>query len=168
MHVVQASIQKAIQSLVINEDWGSPYTYDIKIKREGEGKETNYTVFPCPHKPIDPAIISMYEEKPCNLEALFKNEDPFAPYQNRYTEHECGVKNENNPLHIDTNKIKALQKILEIDGTIEKELMDLLGKQGLKSLTDIPIAMYDKVLKRAVSIREEWEKKEKQALDLPF
>ena len=169
MHVVQASIQKAIQALVTNDDWGSPYTYDIKIKREGEGKETSYNVIPCPHKPIDSAIIAEFHEKQCNLEALFTNEDPFAPYQTRYTECECtGVKNDSNALHIDASQAQTLQKILAVDDEIEKAIMDLLIKQGIKTLMDIPKAMYDKVVKRAVSIREEWEKKEKAAIDLPF
>jgi len=78
MHVTQASIRKSLENLVKDADWGAPYFYDIKIIRSGEGMETEYTVNPVPHKPIDPAIVEMFKERPCNLEALFTNDDPFS------------------------------------------------------------------------------------------
>ena len=171
MHIVQASIQKQIQALVTNSDWGSPYTYDIKIVRKGENMETEYYCSPCPHKVIDSSIIEAYHEKPCNLEALFTGEDPFAQYQHKYTSCECEPgesKKENNPLLIEHAQVVSLQKILEPDDSIAKELMDGLKKMDIHNLKDIPKTIYDKVIKKAVTIRELWEMKEKKDLDLPF
>lgn len=79
LHVTQASIRSAIQSLCENEDWGAPYFYDIKITKNGEKKDTEYNVAPSPHKPVSEVIKKAFYAKPCDLDALFTNKDPFAP-----------------------------------------------------------------------------------------
>jgi len=85
MHVTQAIIRKSLENLVKDADWGAPYFYDIKIIRSGEGMETEYTVNPVPHKPIDLSIVEMFKERPCNLEALFTNDDPFSHEWSSFT-----------------------------------------------------------------------------------
>jgi len=74
----QSSIQKAIQDLTKDADWGSPFNYDIKINRTGEGKETEYRLNPTPHKAITAEIKALHEATPVNLDALYENGDPFA------------------------------------------------------------------------------------------
>lgn len=76
--ITQAKIRKPLEALCKDEDWGAPYFYDIKIFKTGEGKETDYSVNPVPHKDTHPFIIAEYEKKPCLLEALFIGADPFA------------------------------------------------------------------------------------------
>jgi hypothetical protein len=77
-HVTQATIRAAIMSLSENEDWGAPYFYDIKITKRGEKVDTEYSVIPSPKKPLPESIRQAFHAKPCDLEALFTNQDPFG------------------------------------------------------------------------------------------
>jgi len=44
---------RMVQDLATNEDWGDPTTYDIKIKRDGTGRDTKYSIQPVPNsKPL--------------------------------------------------------------------------------------------------------------------
>lgn len=45
-----STIFNAIKALAHEEDFGDPTKYDIKIKKEGQGRETKYTVLPNPNK----------------------------------------------------------------------------------------------------------------------
>ncbi len=78
MHITQNTIRKSIEALCRDSDWGDPYYYDIKITKDGKGLDTEYTVNPIPHKPLDEYLIKLFKEKPCNLDALFTNADPFS------------------------------------------------------------------------------------------
>lgn len=80
LQITQKGIQKSIKALARNSDWGSPVGvdgYDITVIREGEGKETEYSVSPSPHKKLDPAVVEEYEAMTINLEALYSGDDPF-------------------------------------------------------------------------------------------
>jgi len=78
MHITQASIRKSIEALCIDEDWGSPFHYDLKIIKSGEGIDTEYRVNPGQKKPVDELIKHSFKETPIALEALFDNADPFS------------------------------------------------------------------------------------------
>lgn len=56
----QKTVQEAILALSKDSDWGNPTTYDIKVVREGDGFNTEYSVSPKPKKEIDPAIVEAY------------------------------------------------------------------------------------------------------------
>ncbi len=77
MELKQQSVIKAIKALTNNKDWGSPFSYDITIKKEGEGMKTKYTVTPSPKRKLSKDEIKLANAKPCNLERLFDNEDPW-------------------------------------------------------------------------------------------
>lgn len=77
LQITQSTIQAAIQALSKDEDWGSPFAYDIKVIRTGDGMETEYATNPVPHKEIPPEAREAFMKTPVNLEALFVNEDPF-------------------------------------------------------------------------------------------
>lgn len=85
LQVNQASIRNYIEALVKDESWGSPYFYDIKVFKKGEGMETEYLVNPVPPKPLNPLIKDEFNKKRCNLEALFDGEDPFSPDWEMYS-----------------------------------------------------------------------------------
>lgn len=85
MEITQSTIRRQIEALCSDKDWGPPYHYDIKIIRTGESMETEYTVNPVPHKPLDQKIFESFENRKCNLEALFSGEDPFATHWKYYT-----------------------------------------------------------------------------------
>lgn len=78
LEITQATIQKALQDLTRNEDWGAPYEYDIKITRKGEDLKTEYSVMPCPKKPLSEEIKKAATDKPCYLDALFNGDDPWV------------------------------------------------------------------------------------------
>jgi hypothetical protein len=78
LEITQATIQAAITDLVSSEEWGNPREFDITVNRKGEKLNTEYTVQPSPHKPIDEKIKAEFENKKLNLDALFEGGDPFA------------------------------------------------------------------------------------------
>lgn len=82
LEITQVTIQSAIQGFTKDEDWGNPFDYDIKVKRTGDGMETEYSVTPAPKSPVSKTIKDALEKRgKINLEALFAGEDPFAEKQ---------------------------------------------------------------------------------------
>jgi len=77
LEITQATIQKAIEELAKNEDWGSPHEYDLKVTKKGQDKQTEYSVMPSPKKPLADNIKQAGLDRPINLDALFKSGDPF-------------------------------------------------------------------------------------------
>ncbi len=77
LQITQATIQAAITNLIKDAEWGAPYDYDLKVTRSGEGMDTEYSVAPSPHKPLTREVIEAFTAKPCSLEKLFTNGDPF-------------------------------------------------------------------------------------------
>ncbi len=119
LQITQASIRSNIEVLCKDADWGEPYFYDIKINRKGEGKDTEYTVNPAPHKAIDPKVIEQFKENACNLDALFVNGDPFSKEWDIYTQgfFEMGFA-----------EPEAAQKSAFISDVQVKELADIFSK----------------------------------------
>jgi hypothetical protein len=78
LEITQKSIQKAIEGLAKNEDWGSPLNYDITISKSGSGLDTEYAVVPIPPKPLSEEVQGLIIGTQVNLEALFDGKDPFA------------------------------------------------------------------------------------------
>jgi hypothetical protein len=77
LELTQSSIQKAILSLINDEDWGDPKGYDIKITRTGDGLDTEYAVTPRPKKDIPSEAVEAFESTPLHLEALYEGNNPF-------------------------------------------------------------------------------------------
>lgn len=101
LHLTQTSIRKSLETLCKDEDWGAPYFYDIKVIKKGEGMETEYSLNPLPHKPLSLYIQEMFNERKCNLEALFYNEDPFSK---EYTVFTPGVFSQNDVIFSGNNR----------------------------------------------------------------
>lgn len=77
LEITQATIQKSIQDLSKDDEWGAPFAYDIKITKKGEDLQTEYSVTPSPKKDLTDEIKKAGLDKPVNLEALFDNADPW-------------------------------------------------------------------------------------------
>jgi hypothetical protein len=78
LEITQKGIQKTLEELVRDEDWGTPVqSYDIVVTRNGDGMETKYEVLPKPKTVLDEGIVQLYKDMTINLEALFDGEDPF-------------------------------------------------------------------------------------------
>jgi hypothetical protein len=86
LEITQSTIQKTIETLAKDEDWGSPAAYDLKINRKGQDKQTEYSVTPSPKKPVSDEIKKAAKDKPVNLEALYANKDPFDVSNGEQTE----------------------------------------------------------------------------------
>jgi hypothetical protein len=79
----QASIRKPLLKYAADPDWGSAFDYDIKITKEGSGKDTEYSISALPHSELLPQIRQAFMEKPIWLDALFDGKDPFELGSNR-------------------------------------------------------------------------------------
>ena len=75
--ITQAGIQKSIESLARDKDWGPPFEYDIKIIRKGQDLETEYTVNPVPHSAVTQEMRDALVAKPVKLDARYDGDDPF-------------------------------------------------------------------------------------------
>lgn len=78
LEVTQSTIQRMIQDLISDKDWGSPFTYDLKVIRKGKEKNTEYSIVPSNKKAIDDSIYKQCLEANVCLDELFVNGDPFA------------------------------------------------------------------------------------------
>ena len=62
---VGATIIRQLLGFVNDEDYGDPKTYDVKIQKEGSGRETRYTVTASPRKnEITPSEQEMIDQLP--------------------------------------------------------------------------------------------------------
>lgn len=77
LEITQKSIQTELKRLAKDEDWGSPFNYDVVIDKTGDKLETRYSVQPKPAKPLDKEITDIFKATKINLEALFTGGDPF-------------------------------------------------------------------------------------------
>lgn len=75
--ITQKGIQDAIYNLYIDEDWGDPKEYDLKITKEGDGMDTKYAVVASPKKELTEEMEKAYKDANIYLEALFEWDDPF-------------------------------------------------------------------------------------------
>lgn len=77
LEITQKRVMSDIENLIIDEDWGDPKEYDIKITREGDGFETKYKVSPKPKKAVSQEIVDAYEASSVKVETLFDGGNPF-------------------------------------------------------------------------------------------
>lgn len=164
MHVTQATIRKSIEALCRDKDWGAPYFYDIKIMKTGEGVDTEYAVNPVPHKPIDQYLINCFNERRCNLDAIFTNADPFSHEWNTFTplatNPEAKVSFDQPELGVKVKDISDLKNLFEkCDPVYKEQLLSTLGKlpQPVKKIEDVPLALFDKVRDAVRKKSEEYQ-----------
>lgn len=69
--ITQTTIMKALESLALDEDWGDPSKYDIKINRSGEGMETAYTINPSPQRDLDDDVAELFLAYDKKLDDIF-------------------------------------------------------------------------------------------------
>lgn len=78
LEITQSSIQIALYALAHDEAWGNPTGYDICIKKQGEGLDTEYNTIARPPKPVAPEIQQAYTNMKINLDQLLTGGDPFG------------------------------------------------------------------------------------------
>lgn len=146
LHITQATIRNSIEALYRDEDWGNPVNYDIKITKTGEGKETKYTVNPIPHKPLGQSVIDLFNEHPCNLEAIFTNEDPFAKHWTNKTPLATNNLGSEKIVEVPTITIEEFIKLGEALNNLPEEEKTRIEKKieslGVKDMSKMPSTMY--------------------------
>jgi hypothetical protein len=78
LEITQRTLMDQLFKFMKDEDYGDPTTYDIKISKTGEGKDTEYTLVAAPPKPVTKDMSESFEKVSCNLKALFDGDDPWA------------------------------------------------------------------------------------------
>lgn len=157
MQVTQATIHKRLQNLYKDKDWGSPFEYDIKVHKSGEGIDTEYTVNPVPHKPVDDYITKCFKERPINLEALFDGSDPFSMIGSHTPMAIVGPKEES--LNA-TQAVELSNMFEECDPVYKKQLLDAFAKlpEPVSDIKNIPYSLYEKVRKAVIKNRDEFKR----------
>lgn len=174
LQVNQGGIRKGLEALTKDADWGAPFFYDIKIIKEGEEMKTKYMVNPLPHKPVAQHIIDAFNQRPCFLEALFQNEDPFASHWGKKTP---GIFAQEDvkakvAVAVPTEKITSVQAaelevlLSECDPAYKKSVMETLARAPLnvKDIASVPASYFDKIKTAALKKREEHQAQNKEAI----
>lgn len=78
MEITQNSVRQALEMLGKNEEWGDLTSFDFKVKKEGSGLETSYSVIPIPPKPMASVIKDSLATQPVRLEALYDGGNPWT------------------------------------------------------------------------------------------
>lgn len=137
MEVTQKGIQKSLESYAINEDWGDLTSYDIKIKKEGSGIETEYTVIPVPHKPLPKNAQEAVEGSKIRLEALYEGKDPWADLEPSGEE-------------LDHKHLSKEQwdKLISFLSQLESEKIEefICKRAGIQSVNDLPQDKFEGVI----------------------
>lgn len=76
--ITQKSIMNALKSISIDEDYGHPNGYDVKVTREGKGLDTTYSLLPSPKKALSEDVQMALSACLPDIEKLFTGDDPFA------------------------------------------------------------------------------------------
>ncbi len=74
LELTQKTIQKEIDGLVNDADWGDPQGYDISIARTKKGERVSYSVKSYPHKVITKEVKEALAESEIDLDSLFNVE----------------------------------------------------------------------------------------------
>lgn len=86
LEIDKKTIQKQITSIINKKAWGSPVGtdgYDLVITKEGEKKETKYTVVPEPKVKLDKKITDLYAKSNIDLNELFTGGNPFGKNEDK-------------------------------------------------------------------------------------
>lgn len=150
LQIKQASVIKAIEVLIKDEDWGQPFFYDIKVTKSGEGMLTKYSATPVKPKPITKEVIDAFKATPIYLDALFHGLDPFAEDYEKYTK---GVFSEGDLKPKKTYEVMNQNQIFEIDDLLSKCTLDFKNKANdgmnsrynTKEMSDWPADQFDKL-----------------------
>jgi hypothetical protein len=131
LEITQMSVIKSLTKFATDEDWGDFLEYDLKISKEGNGKETRYVVTPLPHKPMGDKIIDALKRSPVRLEALYEGGDPWTDLTG-FVDHSTGEV-QTLSLVKETPSIEKLAKMIEQEGLqtdhLESYLNDLSEKK---------------------------------------
>ena len=166
LQLSQATVRSQIDGLINDKDWGSPFDYDLKIIKSGEKTDTEYKVNPLPHKPVSNQIKQAFYDKPCNLEALFINADPFSKEWKEFTQPVF----ENQEVIVTASKIEMvseadiyeLNQILDsCNPTYKDKIVKFLDSQK-EPIHKMPLQVYENIKRKALANKQEYDEFKKQ------
>jgi len=169
--MTQASIWKRIETLSVDEDWGAPYRYDLKITKSGSQKDTKYTILPVAPKEIWPEIRDAFKELPIDLEELFKGGDPFNGVQRTLGFWEIPSAISKDSVPDIGGACVSKEEAQEIEETIERAISPYDKDWRAAALRAFKIDSFEKLEKRLhdLMIKRIDEKREKiLSEDIPF
>jgi len=139
MDITQIGIIKALENYALNEDWGDLTSFDFKIKKEGSGMDTEYTVIPVPHKPMSDKIEKAVKDTKIRLEALYDGKDPWTDLDVNLSTGEI------NPNIISDKQCAQLDSLLlELNDDKMEEF--ICKRAAVSSIYDIPVEKFSGVI----------------------
>jgi hypothetical protein len=162
LHLTQATIRKSLESLCQDSDWGAPYFFDLKVIKTGEGMETEYVLNPLPHKKLATHIQDRFNERRCNLDALYYNDDPFSKEHTVYTP---GIFSEEQIVEVKKDEPCELSMVLdECDEKYKTWFYNNIQTQyKTQKLSELPKEVYKKAMVSAEINMNENHSKQRQA-----
>lgn len=127
LSLTQASVRRQLEALYIDEDWGSPFEYDIKINKMGKEKETKYNVTPLPRKPTTTEQELEFHKAGIKLTALFDGKDPFKDNAYPVTPFTDREAPSQEPF---SNPIGELTELVEVHGLAIEHLQDYVASKA--------------------------------------
>jgi hypothetical protein len=139
MEITQSTIRKSLETYAMNEEWGDLTSYDIKIEKEGSGKDTNYTVIPVPPKPMNKKIQEAVISTKIRLEALYEGKDPWTDL----------IDTETGEIHVNRLSADQESQLASLSSQIndEKYLQSLANFLNVDQVTDIEPAHFDRAIR---------------------
>ncbi len=142
VEITQATVLKALTAYGKDEVWGDFTKYDIKIVKEGSGKETKYIVSPVPHKEMVDEIVEALMRSPVKLEALYDGGDPWGDYMP-------------NKDGVTQQEAIYLDKLIGDDQNLRDNILGFLKSNGYgDGFMNMPSDMYPKMVERATQNRK--------------
>ena len=163
VEITQSSIMKSLTQFGKDSDWGDFTQYDIKIHKQGSGKDTKYHVAPVPHKAMSEQIQAELKSNPVVLENLYNGGDPWQTVGE-------------SPGCITAKEAEYLEGLLAKMPDLKANILAFIKDKGCgTTLKDLPSSLYEKVCDRAHAAQKEQEeaakaqeKKGAQLLNVDF
>lgn len=149
LEITQGGVIKALISFAEDGDWGDFTQYDLKINKQGSGKDTRYTLTPLPVKPLAQKILDDLEANPVRLEALYEGGDPWTDLDSSFNEKNGCIKTAEEEKELVGSPYEILKYYLEIDG-INTDYLDTY----LSDVSKIRSTPIDKIITSALLTKE--------------
>lgn len=169
MEIVQMSLLKGLTNLGKDPDWGDFTTYDIKIKKEGNGQTSKYFINPVPHKKMSDKIKQALADRPVCLEALYAGKDPWTDFVGSFDTAPILDGSSDTVAMVD-DPLDTLKESMSIDGLDIKPLQDYINElsDSRKKPVDsiIESALLKDILPQFKKKYSTWLKNREEALEL--
>jgi hypothetical protein len=134
LEITQSSIIRSLTGFATDEDWGDFTKYDLKLKKEGTGKETKYSITPLPHKELFVKIKEALSVSPVRLESLYDGGDPWVDLDDS-SEQEAVI--ENKTFSSPMEELKEYIKTQGMDDSYVEEYVKSLAEKKKRTVEEV-------------------------------